>query len=127
MENATPINFELTMAMFANKKFVNEGLITKITKILCHENLELYGICMYHHYVYHKTLTMEVLVDSTEYLGIKLNIVVSLFGFYSSPQSYNSKEYISPSLTMKLVIKSLIPSYCMSIAWYIVQRWKIFT
>ena len=30
--------------MFVNKKFVNEGLITKITKILCHENLELYGI-----------------------------------------------------------------------------------
>ena len=56
---------------------------------------------MYHHYVYHKTLTMEVLVDSTEYLGIKLNIVVSLFGFYSSPQSYNSKEYISQSLTIR--------------------------
>ena len=31
--------------MFVNKKFVNEGLITKITKILCHENLELYGMC----------------------------------------------------------------------------------
>ena len=30
--------------MFVNKKFVNVGLITKITKILCHENLELYGI-----------------------------------------------------------------------------------
>ena len=29
--------------MFVNKKFVNEGLITKITKILCYENLELYG------------------------------------------------------------------------------------
>jgi len=25
------------------KKFVNEGSITKFTKILCHENLELYG------------------------------------------------------------------------------------
>ena len=33
--------------MFVNKKFVNEGLITKITKILCHENLELYGIWIY--------------------------------------------------------------------------------
>ena len=32
--------------MFVNKKFVNEGLITKITKILCHENLELYGISL---------------------------------------------------------------------------------
>ena len=30
--------------MFVNKKFMNEGLIMKITKILCHENLELYGI-----------------------------------------------------------------------------------
>ena len=29
---------------FVNKKFVNEELITKITKILCHENLELYGM-----------------------------------------------------------------------------------
>ena len=29
--------------MFVNKKFVNEGFITKITKILCHKNLELYG------------------------------------------------------------------------------------
>jgi len=27
-----------------NKKLVNEGSITKFTKILCHENLELYGI-----------------------------------------------------------------------------------
>ena len=27
-----------------NKKFVNEGLITKITKILYHENLDPYGI-----------------------------------------------------------------------------------
>ena len=33
--------------MFVNKKFVNEGLITKITKILCHENLELYGRLIY--------------------------------------------------------------------------------
>ena len=32
--------------MFVNKKFVNEGLITKITIILCHENLELYGKCV---------------------------------------------------------------------------------
>jgi len=29
-----------------NKKFVNEGSITKFTKILCHENLELYGIAV---------------------------------------------------------------------------------
>ena len=28
------------------EKFVKEGLITKITKILCHKNLELYGICV---------------------------------------------------------------------------------
>ena len=34
--------------MFVNKKFVNEGLITKITKILCLENLELYGIMGVH-------------------------------------------------------------------------------
>ena len=26
--------------MFVNKKFMNEELITKITKILCHENLD---------------------------------------------------------------------------------------
>jgi len=25
------------------KKFVNKGSITKFTKILCHENVELYG------------------------------------------------------------------------------------
>ena len=30
--------------IFVNKKFVNEGSITKFTKKLCHENLELYGI-----------------------------------------------------------------------------------
>ena len=30
--------------MFVNKKFMNEGLIMKITNILCHGNLELYGI-----------------------------------------------------------------------------------
>ena len=32
--------------IFVNKKFVNEGSITKFTKILCHENLELYGIAV---------------------------------------------------------------------------------
>ena len=36
--------------MFVNKKFVNKELITKITKTLCHENLELYGICLNHRY-----------------------------------------------------------------------------
>ena len=30
-------------SIFVNKKFVNEGSITKFMKILCHENLELYG------------------------------------------------------------------------------------
>jgi len=33
--------------IFVNKKFVNEGSITKFTKILCHENLELYGISLF--------------------------------------------------------------------------------
>ena len=29
---------------FVNEIFMNSRLITKFTKILCHENLELYGI-----------------------------------------------------------------------------------
>ena len=38
VKNATPI------IIFVKKIFVNERLIVKITKILYHENLELYGI-----------------------------------------------------------------------------------
>ena len=29
--------------IFVKKKFMNEGIIMKFMKILCHENLELYG------------------------------------------------------------------------------------
>ena len=33
---------------FVNKIFKISRLITKFTKILCHENLELYGIYLWH-------------------------------------------------------------------------------
>ena len=47
VKNATPI------IIFVEKIFVNERLITKITKILYHENLELYGI-------WHAALTKRI-------------------------------------------------------------------
>jgi len=58
--------------IFVNKKFVNDGSITKFTKILCHENLELYGIFTHHQYSYYYhdlTNTQQLLLPHSLFRG----------------------------------------------------------
>ena len=46
--HAAAYNFcRFALLIFVENNFVKEGLITKITKILCHENLELYAYAVY--------------------------------------------------------------------------------
>ena len=61
--------------MFVNKKFVNEGLITKITKILCHENLELYGIPnRFHCFCLRTSRYPSILVTACSFLNHRCTI-----------------------------------------------------
>ena len=41
-----PLRSRVQFLNFVNKIFVISGLITKFTKILCHDNLELYGMVL---------------------------------------------------------------------------------
>jgi len=77
-----------------NKKLVNEGSITKITKILCHENLELYGskkdniFCGFFTLFSTKIIAFHVIVFVNLWRFSNARIVVSSISFHSAMREH---------------------------------------